>query len=199
LKTISTLMAVLLLACMAAASTVTFDSYSPLDTCGSPVSSEGLTFTDSSGTGGCAQPFLYVWDGSSPNGNGTPALIYGYGAGYSVDVTKTGGGVFTLNSAQMTISWYDSNPTEVIPVVAHLAGGGTTTDFITLMQGLQTYTFNFGNVTSVDFGGIANGYWLMDNVNFGNGSSVPEPGTLAMFGAGLLGVGRLARKRLGKS
>jgi len=35
---------------------------------------------------------LYVFDGTSPNGNGTPALIYGFSN--AVAVSQTGGGAF---------------------------------------------------------------------------------------------------------
>ena len=48
-------------------------------------------------------------------------------------MSLTGGGSFTLNSVDMTISWYDSNPSEVITVNGNP---------ITLIQGLQTYNLN---------------------------------------------------------
>lgn len=190
---------VLLWSSMASASTVTFSGYSPYNSCGSPVSSEGLTFTDTSGTGGCSSPYEYVWCCDSPNGNGLPGLIYGYGSGFGIDITKTGGGDFVLNNLQMTLSWYTSASSETIPVIADLAGGGQISTFITLSQGLQTYTFNFGSVKDVLFGGVSDGYWFMTNVNYNNSSSVPEPASLLLLGSGLLGLGKLARKRLHRS
>lgn len=160
---------------------VTFDSYTPTDTCSSAISSEGLTFTG----GSC----LSVWTGN-PNGNGTPSLIQGGG---DTVITDTLGGAFDLNSFQMTISWYDSNPSEVLALTANFNGGGTANQNITLIQGLQTYTLNLDNVSSVDVGAISGGYWLMDNVNFG---SVPEPGTITLLACGLIGLAVGYRRKL---
>jgi hypothetical protein len=99
-------------------------------------------------------------------------------------MSLTGGGTFTLNSVDMTISWYDGNPSETV-----LVNGNP----ITLIQGLQTYNLNLTG-TSVTFSDLASGggYWLMDNVVY---NSTPEPGTLALLGSGMLaGVGMLRRK-----
>jgi PEP-CTERM motif len=186
LKLVLTLITITLLATFAGATTVDFNGYSPLDTCMSPISTGGLDFTAPAINCG-ASPYLFVWDGSSPNGNGTPALIYGYGAGTYVDITRTGGGTFNLSSVDMTISWYDGNASEVITV------NGSP---ITLVQGLQTYNLNLSNVTSVAFSGMPSngGYWLMDNVVY---NTTPEPGTLALLGSGMLaGLGVVRRKML---
>jgi hypothetical protein len=128
-----------------------------------------------------------VWT-ANPNGNGTPSLIYtDFGGGRSVTMSLTGGGAFTLNSADLTISWYDNNTSDTV-----LVNGNP----ITLFQGLQTYNLNLTNVTSVTFSELSSGtgYWLMDNINY---STTPEPGTLALLGSGVLaGVGLLRRKML---
>ena len=189
MKTVLVVLSVALLVGIAsAAPVVTFDSYSPLDTCGSPVVTGGLTFTATLGDCVSIPPFMYVFDGSSPNGNGTPALIYaGFGNGSGVTMSLTGGGAFTLNSVDMTISWYDTNPMETI-----LVNGSTP---IVLMQMLMTYNLNLTG-TSFTFSDLPSGtgYWLMDNVNYST-STTPEPGTLALLGSGVLaGVGVLRRK-----
>jgi hypothetical protein len=181
-KTVLVVLSIALLAGFASASTVDFNSYLPLDTCSTTISTGGLDFN----TGGYC---MAVWDSSSPNGNGTPALIYtDFGGGHSVTMSLTGGGAFTLNSVDMTISWYDANPSEVI-----LVNGNP----ITLIQGLQTYNLNLTG-TSVTFSELPShtGYWLMDNVVY-NGGTTPEPGTLALLGSGVLaGLGVLRRKML---
>ena len=177
MKLALTVLSLALLVTVAGATTVDFNSFSPLDTCLPTLSSGGLDFSSS---GFC----MGVWTGS-PNDNGTPSLIFaGFGDGGSMTITKTGGGSFTLNSVDMTISWYDSNPSEVITVNGNP---------ITLIQGLQTFNLNLTG-TSFTFSDVPSGtgYWLMDNVVY---NSVPEPGTLALLGSGMLaGIGILRRK-----
>lgn len=178
MKTVLVVLSVALLVGIAnAAPVVTFDSYSPVDVCQPTISSGGLDFSG----GFC----MGVWTGN-PNGNGTPALIYdNFGGGQPVTMSLTGGGTFTLNSVDMAISWYDSNPAETI-----LVNGNP----LTLMQMQMTYALNLSGVTSVTFSEIPGGpgYWLMDNINY---STTPEPGTLALLGSGVLaGVGVLRRR-----
>lgn len=50
---------------------------------------------------------------------------------------------------------------------------------------------------SVEFRGVANDGYGLDNVAFGSAVAVPEPGTLAMLGVGLAGLGFLRRRRAG--
>jgi hypothetical protein len=164
------------------ANVVTFDdanSNSVVNTVVSSFSDGGLTFTSHGSDMG-------VWDNTTPNSNGTNSLIFsGFNVGDYISITRTGGGLFSLNSIDATLSWYDSNRSEVITV------NGSP---ITLIQGMQTFSLGLNNVTQVDITGVPSnvGYWAMDNVNV---TAVPEPSTYAFFLAGLGFIGLVACRR----
>jgi len=185
LKLALTVVSIALLVTAAGAATVDFDTYSPLNVCSSSISSGGLDFN---GSVNCGGSYMYVWDGSSPNGNGTPALIFaGFGTGSTMTMSLTGGGVFNLSSVDMVISWYDPNTSETIMVNGNP---------LTLTTALTTFNLNLSGVTSVTFSDVpsGSGYWLMDNVVYNN---TPEPGSIALLGSGVLvGLGVIRRKLL---
>jgi len=177
-----------LLVSQANATTVTFDdadSNSILNQMygvGSSFSISGLTFT-ANGAG----PLMYIWDPTSPNSNGTNALIFGFSGSDYLSITKTGGGAFDLDSFDMSISWYNSNVSEEV-----LVNGSP----ITIGQGLQTYAFDLDGFTELQITGVPSGagYWLLDNLNYDNASPVPEPSTFLLLGLGFAGVGLVSRK-----
>jgi len=92
----------------------TLTAFRPRNTCLTTVSAQGLDFTNNGGT--C----LGVWTGS-PNGNGTPDLIFAF-AGYTA-ITLTGGGAFDLNDFDMAISWYSAATSTTVDVTADFAAG----------------------------------------------------------------------------
>jgi hypothetical protein len=128
-----------------------------------------------------------IWDSSSPNSNGTDNFIYSSSpSAGALTITKTGGGLFSLNSIEMAISWYDSNPTENILVNGNL---------LQLTQSLTTYNLNLSNVSAVTITGFGSGvYWMADNIVY-DSNRVPEPGTLALLGLGLAGLASSMRRK----
>jgi hypothetical protein len=145
---------------------------------GQSFSDQGLTFSViGSGVG-------YVWDHTAPNSNGTNNNIFGFGPTDTESITKTGGGAFNLNSIDLAISFYDSNPTELITI------NGTP---LLITQTLTTYMLNLNGVSQVNISGVASGtgYWLADNVTF-NVAVTPLPSTWTLLIAGFLGLGFVA-------
>jgi len=171
----------------AEAGTVTFDDsvgnslLFQANTPGTSFSDQGLTFTNN-GT------YMYIWDSSSPNSNGTNNNIFaGFASGDYESITKTGGDTFNLNSLQLAISWYDSNPTEVITI------NGSP---LTITQTLTTYVLNLVGVSQVNISGVASsgGYWTADNITYNASSATPLPSTWLMLAGGLVGLGFLAHR-----
>ncbi len=160
--------------------TINFDSFTPKDTCTSPISTGGLTFT---GTGGC----LGVWE-ASPNTPGIGDLIFD---GSTVAITADDGGAFNLDGIDMTISWYDSLATDSVMLTADFEGGGSSTQTLSLLQGLHTYGLDLMNVSAVDISGVKSGtgYWAMDSLT-SSAAAVPEPAETipALIGFSLLAL-----------
>ena len=119
---------------IANASVVDFNSFTPTNTCLATISAQGLDFTQNGGI--CLGDWL-----GSPNGNGTPDLVFGFFNGYTA-ITKTGGGVFDLNSFDMAISWYSAATSTTVNVTADFSGGGSSVQALTLSTTEQLFTLN---------------------------------------------------------
>lgn len=109
-------------------------------------------------------------------------------------LTKIGGGLFSLDSIDMD-SLNGGYQVTVNFIGTLLNGSTVSTSFRTnAANNLQTFDFgtSFDNVTSVAWT-QASPYHSFDNIVV-NAAQVPEPGTVAMLGLGLLGVFASRRK-----
>lgn len=148
-------------------------------------SSGGLTFTEGGFVG------LGIWDGSSPNSNGTNNLIFtdGFGGG-NVTITRTGGGTFDLFSIDLVVSWYSGLANDTVLL------NGVPQD---ITSTLTTYVLNLTGITSFTISGLINdanaGYWSADNIVYDVVAPIPVPAALPLMLVALGGLGLVARRR----
>lgn len=110
--------------------------------------------------------------------------------------------VFTLSGTVEFLGAYFSGPTMGGPIYFNLYDDGTkvwtsaqlTPSPTTPVFLASGYT---GQVNEIGIVGYE-GYYVMDNFTFssGGGGSTPEPGSLALFGTGVVAVAGIARRKL---
>ncbi len=115
-------------------------------------------------------------------GNGAPPL--------SIIMTQVGGGAFGLGQLDMATGLGSFTGMSSIDVIGDIFGGGQITQTIQVSSTWANYSLTgFGNVTQVMFrnrdaiAGVS-----IDNLNSKGGSTVPEPGSLALVGLASLGL-----------
>ncbi len=95
----------------------------------------------------------------------------------------------SFSSVTVTLTGYDASHTQVGSVTATLSP-----------TGYNFVTANFANVESIvitnDCGSCSGLWYLFDNFTYNGVSTTPEPGTLMMFGSGILAAAGMIRRRL---
>ncbi|MCG8671687.1 MAG: PEP-CTERM sorting domain-containing protein [Pseudomonadales bacterium] len=132
-----------------------------------------------------------------------------------ITFAQSGGGSFTLNGLDLG-NWYDHHgasgtydPQKTWRVTGNLLAGGSIFQDLTLddvgnsadRDGNDFQSFilsGFADITSFSVTNISGGYPYMVLDNVVVNAEVPEPGTIAMFGLGLLGLG-FARSKAKKA
>jgi hypothetical protein len=131
------------------------------------------------------------------------------GLGRPVTMTRSGGGVFTLNSVEVAELWLPGIGDDFfqVSITGNVFGGGLLNMLVTLdgirdgAGGVDDFQIvnlvGWTNLTSVVFTGVnalgAFGDYSIDNIVV---DSVPEPVSFLLFGvAGAVSVGRAFRRR----
>jgi hypothetical protein len=164
----------------------------------------GFTFTGGSLSCSAKNTFVEAFPGNVSASTGQQSLYINDPTISSVNITRAGGGLFSMQSLALG-PFVGLGGT--VGVTGFLSNGGTVFQQFMVadasafaLQPLTLYTLNssFAGMTSVRLD-IAqpdgNAYLNFDDLTFTPAATVPEPTTVALLAGGLFGVGVLARSR----
>jgi hypothetical protein len=130
--------------------------------------------------------------------DGTYAAYFGP-VGDNSSISQT---IATTPGDQYTLSFYLANPVGGTPNYFNVTFGNSSFSFTNFGTAFGWQQFVMTTVATTDQTQLSftfrndPSYWFLDNVNVQqSGGTVPEPGTLAMFGSGVIGIATFARRK----
>lgn len=121
------------------------------------------------------------------------------------DTTTISQMIPTVAGDTYTLSFYLANPVGGTPNYFSVAFGNSSFSFTNFGTAFNWQQFVMTTVATGDETDLSftfrndPSYWFLDNVSVsaqGSGGTTPEPGTLALFGTGVIGIGALVRRKL---
>jgi hypothetical protein len=162
---------------------------------GDAYSQDGYTFTNTSYQNGAYINWVAY---GYPQYNAGPVANIAVAAGHSSNViTNDHGTPFSFSSIGLADVYNQGSGGDVSFTFNHVGGGSdsTTVSLASGVVGLQNFSFNETNLTSVVFTATTTyGGWIQFN-NVGVSTAAPEASTWAMMLAGFAGVGFLGYRR----
>jgi PEP-CTERM motif/Carbohydrate binding domain len=119
-------------------------------------------------------------------------------------VGDTGGiyqDITTIPGDRYTISFYLALPEAGTPNSFEVTFGNASLNLNNFPAPFDWALFQFSEVATSDTTRLTftfrndPAYWFLDNVSVNQGGTTPEPGTLVLFGSGLLGIAGVIRRK----
>jgi hypothetical protein len=182
------------------ASALVIDLAPPDSYFGHSYSQDGYTFTNSQG-GGQSYGNLVQIGQSSDNASNANGDVFQNFLGTTNTFSSDANQPFSFNFIGLANVYNNGGGGDVLFTFNHVGGGqdSVTVSLVAGIFGLQTFSFNETDLTSVVFTPTTTqGPWIQfDNVGV-NVSAVPEPSTWAMMILGFAGIGFMAYRRKAK-
>jgi hypothetical protein len=136
--------------------------------------------------------------GGFPPEDGTYAAYFGP-VGDTATISQT---IATTPGDEYSLSFYLANPVGGTPNYFNVTFGNSSFSFTNFGTAFTWQQFTLTTLATSDQTQLSftfrndPSYWFLDNVTVQqSGGTVPEPGTLALFGSGVLGIAGFARRK----